>query len=462
MPTLLRLTCAFTLCYRVLVLRTAASAVLQFSARRTVREHRVSYPQRSRLARRPASIHAWTLSGLLFLLLFLGATPSAFAQLAATVSATGAYQYNTNVFDLQRGFLPAPDYYSQIATYYAYGAALNLNDQISQQNLYLRATDTEYKYDHFDLSHNEYALDGGWLWKVGDELNGTLDVSRAHVMVPFLALTTEATQALQLYVSTDQRETATANYQFTPDWAFGVNGYTDRDVEPLEGEPNLRLSDSGAGVALRFGGNGEWRGVLTGDYQHGDYANAILYFSPAYNQWDWGIGGTYQPNGAGSPTVVDFGFGTSSRTSPSGVNDTSAWTGHLNVTRQLTGKTTLKLTLLRDVSSFVAAASAQVDSAAGISAIWQATYKTSFTSSYTFDYTVYPGQGPNFGNRGDHIQYATFAINYLPTRSLTIMPYLNFQTRASNLDGANFNATQYGVSFTVSWQNALAAGAAGH
>lgn len=377
------------------------------------------------------------------------------------MSANGQYQYNSNVFDLQRGFLPSPDYRSDAASDFAYGAGVNLSDQISQQNIYLRANDTEYRYDHFDLSHNEYALDGGWAWKVGDDVNGTFDISRAHVMVPFQELTVLTTSALQLYTSNDQRETATANYQVNSMWAVSGNAYTDRDGEPLLGEPNLRLSDSGGGLALLLGGNGELKGTLGANYQHGDYANAILFFSPSYDQWNWSVGGTYQPVPQGSPTVVDFAIGGSSRSSPHGIDSASGWTGHLNVSRNLTGKTTLRLSLLRDINSYVAGAGAETDSAGTLSATWQATFKTGLGAAYTVDYSVYPeGALTTRGlvvDRGDHDQYATFTVNYAATRWLSIVPYFNYQTRHSNLYGANFNATQYGVSLTVAWENRLAA-----
>jgi len=64
---------------------------------------------------------------------------AAHAQLKESVYATGQYQYDTNVFDLQRGF---ENLYGLSDYYYAYGAGLVVNDQISQQNLYLRVTDT--------------------------------------------------------------------------------------------------------------------------------------------------------------------------------------------------------------------------------------------------------------------------------------------------------------------------------
>src|SRR5579871_570879 len=187
-------------------------------------EHRVIHLQRSaqRRSERRHHLVAAVIAGLLC------ACPlSAFAQLAATVSAIAQYQYNSNVFDLQRGILPAPDYYSLAASDYSYGAALNLNDQISRQNVYLRASGTQFEYDHFDLTHTEYTLDGGSLWKAGNDLGGTLDISRSRMMVPFTALITSSAQALQLYTATDQRETVSADYQFVTNWVIDLHAFTD-------------------------------------------------------------------------------------------------------------------------------------------------------------------------------------------------------------------------------------------
>jgi hypothetical protein len=36
---------------------------------------------------------------------------------------------------------------------------------------------------------------------------------------------------------------------------------------------------------------------------------------------------------------------------------------------------------------------------------------------------------------------------------VSIRPYFDFQTRSSNYPGGNFNATVYGINFTLAWQH---------
>ena len=304
--------------------------------------------QRSR-GLRDAGRAGWTLL-LPALLLPIGAR----AQLTTSVTGTGQYQYDSNVFDLQRGY---QGIYDLGDSYYAYGAGLNLNEQVSQQNLYLRASDTEFDYDHFSqLTHNEYNVDGGWLWKLGQDFNGSLDVTRTHTMVPFTEVI-----AVELSIETDQRESGSAGFLFTPEWRIDFNAYRDEVLEPMpaENEPNLTFNDSGGGALLRYLGAGEWVANANFTYQHGGFSGATPvvgaipgafgYYGPAYNQWTGSLGTTYSPAGQGAGvSTLDFAIGRTDRTSRFGEDDASGTTGHLDYTRQLTGKTSASLALDRE------------------------------------------------------------------------------------------------------------------
>lgn len=385
------------------------------------------------------------------LLLPLGAH----AQLTTSVTATGQYQYDSNVFDLQRGYQGVYDLSDR---YYAYGAGLNLNEQISQQNLFFRGSDTEYDYDRFGyLTHNEYNLDGGWLWKIGEDVNGNIEVTRTHAMVPFTEVI-----AVVLSFETDQRESASAGFLFTPEWRIDFNAYRDEVLEPLpaEDEPNLAFNDSGGGALLRYLGGGEWVGNVNVTYQHGGFSGAntaattgtFAFFGPAYNQWTESLGTTYSPAGQGAGvSTVDFAIGRTSRTSRAGSDDISGTTGHLDYTRQLTGKTSVSLTLDRDISTFVTFGGADITNSAALSTLWNATYKTSVSVGYDLVYVDLPGQGTLGTTRGDHLQFAALAINYTALPWLAIRPYADYQTRSSNVYGANFNASIFGVSVLVQW-----------
>lgn len=401
----------------------------------------------------------------------------AHAQLKESVYAAGQYQYDTNVFDLQRGF---QNLYGLSDYYYAYGAGLVLNEQISQQNLYLRGSDTEYAYHRFSqLTHNEYNVNGGWLWKIGQDVNGSIDVLRTRTMVPF-------TEVISVVMSleTDQRENASVGFLFTPEWRIDLNGYRDEVREPLpaQGEPNLKFNDTGGGALISFLGAGEWVANANVTYQHGGFEGAAPaapiprlphtfflpsldvgtgiplpgtptgFFGPAYNQWAESVGTTYSPAGQGAGvSTFDLAIGHTQRTSPFGVNNESGVTGHLDYNRQLTGKTSVSLALDRDVLTYIAAAGGVISNSGALNGLWKATYKTSFSVGYDLVYVQLPEQGPVGTMRHDRLQFATFAIDYRAAPWLAIRPYANYQTRTSNLYGANFNASIFGVSVLIEW-----------
>ena len=114
-------------------------------------------------------------------LALLGLSPAAaFAQLALTASANTEYQYNSNVFDQQRGFplqgLTTPGLSDSMIDY---GGKLDATYLWSQQQFRAVIIGTEYHYDRFtELNHSEYTFDGAWNWRIGSALDGLLEASR--------------------------------------------------------------------------------------------------------------------------------------------------------------------------------------------------------------------------------------------------------------------------------------------
>jgi hypothetical protein len=431
-------------------------------------------------------------SSIASLLVTLLTPATALAQLSVKASATGQYQYNTNVYDLQAGFpLPGTSDYQRADSYYAYGGELDLIDQISQQNLYVTAAGTQFDYDRFtQLTHDEYRFDGGWNWKLGSDFSGTLDVTRTRTMVAF----TEIVQLL-LAIQTEQRETAKASFQFLPNWRLDANGFTRNLQEPLPGAPDLQLTESGAGAGLNYGGTVGLTSGLSIGLAHGDYANTNGVLAPVYDQKTAAFvltytpsaapgpvgpnggapvgpggqpvgpggaplvpGGQYVgPNGAlvaGGPSTFDGAVGYTQRTSPTGIDNLSGLTGHLEYTDQLTGKTSAQLALSRIINSYLTNAGSEIDSSLAAKVLWQMSYKIGLTAAYSWTYRDLPDQGFIPGtNRGDHLQFASLIIDYEALRWLAIKPYANIQTRSSNYYGGNFNATVYGASLIIQWQN---------
>jgi hypothetical protein len=195
----------------------------------------------------------------------------AHAQFTGKASATGRFESNSNVFDLSSGFTqPGTNEYLRSDTYYAYGAEFDGNYLLGLQQFFATANTTEYDYHHFtELSHNEYKLDAGLNWKLGEPLDGKLEVIRARYMVPFLDL---SGSDLVLSLATEQRETGQIGLKMSSDWRVEASALTSKIDEPIPQAPNQQLTQSSGAVSLEYLGIGALTSGLTAGYLSGDYS----------------------------------------------------------------------------------------------------------------------------------------------------------------------------------------------
>ncbi len=400
----------------------------------------------------------------LWSLAVLAAPGSAFAQLALTTAANTQYEYNTNVFDQQRGYAieGLNNQTGMSDSMIAYGGRLDATYLWSQQQFRAVILGTEYHYDRFtELNHSEYTLDGAWNWKLGPALDGLIEVSRIRSMVSLYNLI----QA-QLALQTEQRETGKIGLQVTPDWRTEASGYT-RDVqEPLLGAPNLSLTESSGQAAVKYTGTagvtaGVSGGYLTGRYEGVNTGNGIATIvAPSYHQTNIGLVATDIVTGKSTFTGQ---IGYSNRTSDAagigaGINNLSGATGDFDYKRALTGKTTLEVELSRQINAYVYNSGSEIDSIGAIGATWQATYKIAVQLAYNYTYRQLPGQGdsPPGSDRIDRLNYVSLTVDYEALPWLSLKPYMNYQDRtATNFAGGNFNATVIGAKFTLQWQHGV-------
>jgi hypothetical protein len=366
------------------------------------------------------------------------------AQFTGRATATGQFESDSNVFNLESGFpQPGTDDFRRADSFYAYGAEFDAKYFADRQEFYASAAANDYTYQRFtELNHDDYKIDTGLNWKLGELLDGNLDVRRTHLMVPFVDLTE---QTLALSLQTEQRETAQIGIKVTPDWRVDTVAYTRTLLEPEPGAPNLELKESSGTESVSYLGvagftSGFIVGYLTGKFEAAD--NTIDE-NPNYHQTMAGLLGTYK-SGRSS---FDGQVGYTDRVSANGVNSVAGVTGQFKFLDQLTPKSSVNMTVSRLISSYVSSASSEIDTLAGLGATWQATYKLGVIVGYTFTYRDYPGQGndPVGSNRIDHQQYATLELEYRPQRWLLIKPYANVQRRGSNYIGGDFNQTIFGV-----------------
>jgi hypothetical protein len=366
-----------------------------------------------------------------------------------TASAIARYEYNSNVVDLQNGF-PVPGTttdFQRSDNLYTYGALLDTAYLFDEQKLFGTFSANQFEYDHFTfLNHLEYSADGGLNWKLGSNVDGTLEVLRDRTQVAF----TNVNNA-QFVLQTEQRENAKFGVEFIPDWRFEGSGYYRTVDQDYLNEPNLDLTESQAQAALRYLGLAGLTAGFSFAYTDGRYSGAGAAFNPSYNQTTFAAVSTYAPTGR---SIIKGALGYSDRRSAASENAISGVTGELDYDNQLTGKTSAHVAVSRLINSYISNVSSEIDSIANGSLKWQATYRLGVAAGYTYTYRDLPGQGnaPLGSNRIDHLQLATLNVDFEPFRWLILKPYANYQLRHSNFEGGTFNASVVGLYFTVQWQ----------
>lgn len=384
----------------------------------------------------------WILSAVI---LCLAVPIRAHAQFTGSASATTLFESNSNVFDLDSG-VAQPAGYRGSSTDFAYGAGFDGSYNWSRQQLYATASTKEYDYQQLpDLNHNEYSLDAGLLWELGSALDGKLDISRSHTMVPFLDLA-ESTHTLSLL--TAQTETLQAGLKLDPEWKLEGTAYTSNATEPTSESSDQQLTQRSGTVSIEYQGFGPVTSGLTAGYLTGSYDGSNGLFDSSFKQLTAGFLANYKLNRTAFDGQVTYTRRTSDM---SGTDNASGLTGLLDFKDQLTPKTSFTLKIDRAINTYYLNLGSEIDTDAGFAVNWQATYKTGVSLGYTFTYRAFPGQaeGPTRAYPVGYQQYGTLTISYQPLRWLTINPYANVLTRRSNTFGQNFNSDIYGISLTA-------------
>jgi hypothetical protein len=390
----------------------------------------------------------WTAAPALLICTLLAASlvPSqARAQFTGKVDATGQFESNSNVFDLARGLSPPGSNGRRSDTDFAYGADVDLRYLWGRQVIYATAYTKEYDYQHFsELNHNDYSIDTGLDWKLGSLLDGKVEAVRTHTMVPFSDLTNSA---LELSVLTEQRESAQVGIKLNSVWKVILSGYTSKDDEPIAQAPELQLTQNSGTASIQYSGVGPLTSGLTATYLSGDFAGTNGTVNPSFSQTTGGLLANYKVK----RMTFDGQIGYSHRNSTTGTDNTSGLTGLFDLKYQLTPKTSFTVKIDRQINSYLVNSGSEIDTDAGATIDWQATYKLGVSVGYTFSYRFFPAQGndPVGSDRTDIQELATLSATYQPQRWLQIRPYANVTTRRSTFIGGHFSQNVIGVSVVV-------------
>lgn len=367
------------------------------------------------------------------------------AQFTGTASVSGRYEYNSNVFDVASVVANPGGAGGRGDGYYSYAAALAANYRFGRQELYASAQIANLRYQRFtQLDHTDYSLDTGLRWALGEFLDGHLGVSRTHNQVPFEDL---SNQILALTVATQQTETAEVGLKLLNDWRIEGLGTTSRNSTPIAQDPNLELLQNSGRASLKYVGISGLATGFTAEYLAGRYSGSNSALNSSFDQFTAGATAQYKLR----RTTIDAQLGYTNRTSATGLNSNSGLTALLDFQEQVTPRTSCTVKIERTINSYLPTLGSEIDTAAGFTVDWKASYRLHLLLGYTFTYRDYPVQ-PGFArgaNRVDYQQDANISLSYQARSWLLIRPYASLLNRNSNERDGDFQANIVGVTVTA-------------
>jgi hypothetical protein len=372
------------------------------------------------------------------------------AGLALTAEAGGVLtpyaaediEHNTNVFDLPKsGGAPVGKNGPTFAdTYFDTRGGVEGTYLLDEQKFFGTAEFRHFNYDNFTaLDHNETLFDGGLKWKLARPVDGLFEYKHEQRSVQFQDLAAST----QLTLETENNITASINVNVTPEWRLESLGKDHILNSPRTDVPGLSVHEDSIREGLKYLGVANLAAGAEVEYLDGKYNHDPLALNPNYHQITVAGAATYVVSGLTNFTG-DLGY--SRRTDPTN-SGLSGVTGSLGYRRSLTAKTSVNVQVSRALNTYVTTGGNEVDTSAGATVNYQATYKILVRAGYSYTDSKFPGT-PNGGatiDRADHLQFATLDLTYQVLHWLSIRPYARYQARHSNLDTFTFDGNVVGV-----------------
>jgi hypothetical protein len=391
----------------------------------------------------------------------LAASPGAWALTDLSPYATVAVEHNSNVFARSPTDPPfAASGNTQLDdTLFRYLGGADLDLAWERDRLRLNLEAQHFNYNHFTaLDHTEYKGSADFDWHLGPVVDGSLVYKQTRVMSPL-----QDTLSDQLELQTDKTATATVRVLVTPQWRFDVAPTWHQLASPLPQYPQFGLRETGGAVSLNYLGINKLTAGLRGDYTSGSYGHILgatdyhqtteeltaTYALTGFSSFDGQMGFTQRNSTLVNPAdaqIVGGGGGF--------VGRTTAFTGSLGLTRQLSVKTAVNARIFREISSYTAGANSEIGTGGEAGVTWSPDVKFTFSLHYRQETQSIQGALVNDNgavNRVDHLRAGEFYVKYHFTQWLTLRPYITRDSRSSNVVNVSYNATMVGVDLTARW-----------
>jgi hypothetical protein len=359
-----------------------------------------------------------------------------------TPYAAEEIERNTNIFDLPKsGGTPVGRNGPTFAdTFFDTRAGIEGTYLLDNQKFFGTAEFRHFNYDNFtDLNHNEELFDGGVNWKLARNVDGLFEYRHEQRIVQFQDLAASTT----LILETENNVTASVNVNLTPEWRLESLARDHHLSSPRNDVPGLSLHEDSIREGLKYLGVANLAAGVEAEYLDGKYNHDPLALNPNYHQITAAFAATYVISGLTNFTG-DLGYSRRADPSNSGL---SGVTGSIVYRHSMTGKTSVNVQVSRALNTYVTTGGNEIDTSAGATVNYQATYKILVRAGYSYTDSKFPGtpNGAATIDRADHLQFATLDLTYQVLHWLSIRPYARYQARHSNLETFTFDGNVIGV-----------------
>jgi exopolysaccharide biosynthesis operon protein EpsL len=382
-------------------------------------------------------------------------SPFAFAQdrPVFAVRAGASVSWDSNVFLLPSSANPLDQLGTSTKsdTVTSAFAGISLDKRYSLQRFYLDATETAYRHANFSyLDFDALQYSGGWDWRVGPRLSGTLSADRSEALVNY----GDFRNTSVLNTVTSEHRRASLDGWVSGGWHVLLAGTQDvsKNSVPFVQVASFRASGGDAGIKYLWetGSSVELRTASA----RGDYLNQPL---DPVNLIDNGFRRSENyalaslALSAISSLNARLGW-VNYRSSNFAQRDFSGTVGTLGYQWRPTGKLSLALTAARDRTPYTDSLSSYVVAdTLSIAPSWQLSAKTALVATLSQTSSDYRGAvvtsaGPL---RHDDLSSAQLGLNWTPLRSVTVGASLRHQHRSSNSAGFDFDDTGASLSASI-------------
>jgi len=321
---------------------------------------------------------------------------------------------------------------------------VKLNKPYSLQRFELEASLIDYRYKNFSyLSYSAEPYKAAWRWSLTPRLHGNLTTDRTQTLNSFADYTGYTTRNTH----TDENTRFDGLFDLTASWHLlaGAAKSISTNSHVILGQSDNHTNTAEAGIRYTFPSGSALSYVARSG--RGSYSNQSAgLVSNGYDDREnelrllWAFTGK---------TSVDARLAHFERKdSHLAERDFGGLVGNLNLSWNISGKSSLTASYARELGTFQTLSSSYTTTDRfTLTPVWQFSAKTALRGRYDHAQREYLGaiaQTPA-NNRSDTLSIAMIAFDWQPRRALMITGSLQKEKRASNQPGLDYESNSLGV-----------------